>query len=155
MKFSAVNGRNRHSSSSCVTCGVCSHKSFQRVLSLASGDFFICVHCSVPSWIFERNPPQIFQVMSASLSLPVLCSVNSSCFGLLRQPAPSPQFKESTELCLSSLTSHYDLLTFPRQQTGTCVKLALLLSLWDRFSLSDAQCLKPCCLIYFAWFSGC
>lgn len=55
------------------------------------------------------------------------------------QPAPSPQLREITELCLGFLTPHHDLLTFTRQHTGTIVKLTLFVFClrYHRSSLPD------------------
>lgn len=54
--------------------------------STASVSFLMCTHSSVPCWILEGNPLQVFGLLcdAHSLSSPVLCPANSSHPGYLK-----------------------------------------------------------------------
>lgn len=71
-----------------------------------------------PCWVLEF-------FLCAALSSPILYTANSSCLGLPRISAPSPQLREVSEFHLGSPFLRCGLETFPRQQARASVGLAL------------------------------
>ena len=98
-RFSSLAGGDRYYSWPCVNGGHCLIFS-GGFFSLALGSFLTYMCWSVPSWILNGYPLSISEdLVCVLLTSLILCSLDSSHFGLLMLSALSTQLRKFTRFC--------------------------------------------------------